>query len=86
MAAVLQDQLGDIACRRGGVDPPAKAVAHELGQIAGVVEMSMCQNYSVDTGRGDWKRLPVEFAQILEALEQAAIDQDALVVVGEEVF
>lgn len=86
VAAVLQDQLGNVARRLGRVDSAAEAISNELGQIAGMVEVGMRQDDGVDARWRNRKCCPVEFAQVLQALEQAAIDQDALVAIGEEMF
>ena len=51
MAAVLQDQLCHIARRGRREDAAAEAVAHELRQIAGMVEMRVGQDDGVDAAK-----------------------------------
>lgn len=86
IAAVFKDQLGHIARGLGCEDAAAKAVAHQLRQIAGMVEMGMGQHDGVDAGGLDRQGLPIQLAQVLEALEQATVDQDALSIMSQEMF
>jgi hypothetical protein len=51
-----------------------------------MVEMGVRQDNVIDRFRWDGKFLPVQIAQILEPLEQAAIDEDAMVLMGEQMF
>src|SRR3546814_19623712 len=75
-----------VARRRGRVDATPKAVTHEARQIARVIEMGMGENDCIDAGGRDRQRFPIEFTQIFPALNQAAIDQDALAVMLEQMF
>src|SRR5690606_25534917 len=86
IATVLENQRGNVPGRRGRVDATAKAVPHEARQIARMVEMGVCENDRIDAGGRDRQWFPVEFAQILHALEQAAIDQDALAFMFEKML
>src|SRR3546814_14789292 len=54
--------------------------------IARVIEMGMGENDCIDAGGRDRPRFPIEFTQIFHALKQAAIDQDALAVMLEQMF
>ena len=69
ITAVLEDQFGHVAGGRGGEDAAAKAVAHQLRQIAGMVEMGVGQDDGIDAGRLDRQWCPVQLAQVLQALE-----------------
>jgi len=51
-----------------------------------MVQMGMGQHHGIDLVRRDGQRLPVAQAQLLVALEQAAIDQQALAVVAHQVL
>src|SRR3546814_19756641 len=55
-------------------------------QIARVIEMGMGDNDCIDAGGRDRQRFPIEFTQIFHALKQAALDQDALAVMLEQMF
>src|SRR3546814_17676504 len=48
--------------------------------------MGMGENDCIDAGGRDRQRFPIEFTQIFHALKQAAIDQDALAVMLEQMF
>ena len=48
-------------------------------QIAGVVEMGVRENDGSDAARVDGKRCPIAQTQGLEALEQATVDEDAMI-------
>jgi len=86
MAAIQQDQFRHIArgCRCENTTP--EAVAHQFRQIAGMVEMGVGQDHGVDVGGRHRQRLPVQLAQVFQPLKQAAINQNALVTIGEKVF
>jgi hypothetical protein len=85
-STVHQDQFSHIPRRFRRVDPAAETIPDKPGQVSAVVEMGMCQDDGVDGVRLNWKLLPVQFAQVLESLEQAAIDQDAMAFTGEQVL
>ena len=51
----------------------------QQGQIAGVVKMGVRENDGSDAARVDGKRCPIAQTQGLEALEQATVDEDALI-------
>src|SRR3546814_16869264 len=50
------------------------------------IEMGMGDNDCIEAGGRDRQRFPIEFTQIFHALKQAAIDQDALAVMLEQMF
>ena len=56
---------------------PAKAVAHELGQQAAVVDMCVGQQHGVNVGGAKRKGAVVQCLQRFRALKQAAVDQKA---------
>ena len=75
---IRQDQFGDVPRRLCRVDPAAEAVPDEPGQVSGVIKMGMRQDDGLDRLRLDRELLPVQFAQVLEPLEQPAVDKDAV--------
>ena len=85
VGAVKQQHLGQIAGGRAGVDRPAKARLHQAGQPAAVVQVGVAEHHRVNGVRGHAQRRPVALAQHLPALEQAAVEQDALVAQRDEV-
>jgi len=64
-----------VARPRRRPDRAAEAVGHEPRQVAGVVDVRVGQDDVVDRGGFDRQGLPVAQPQVLEALEQAAVDQ-----------
>jgi hypothetical protein len=75
---VQQQHFGQVARGRGRVHRAAKAALHQHRQPAAVVEVGMAEHDRVavqQLGRG---RRPVALAVHLVALEQPAIQQDAL--------
>ena len=56
---------------------PRKPCADEPRQVAAVIEVRVRQHDGVDVGRANRQRLPVALAQLLESLEQAAVDEHA---------
>ena len=54
---------------------PDKAVAHELGQEAAVIDMGVRQQHGIDVGGAERKGPVVQFLQRFLSLKQAAIDQ-----------
>ena len=70
------DQLGEFHCRFGGDDGLVEAVRDKTWHKARVIEMGMRDDHRVDRGRIDGELGPVQLAQLLLTLEQAAVDQD----------
>ena len=86
MRGIGQDKRGDIFGRRRRVNRAVKPVPDQFRQIAAMVQMGMGQNHGVDRGRWDRKRLPVQFAQVLQPLEQPAIDEQPVAVAFQEML
>ncbi|MNJ37272.1 hypothetical protein D3C77_320830 [compost metagenome] len=86
MAAVAQDDLRHIPGGGAGQDGPAESILDQFRQVAGVVQVGVGQDHRVNARGLDRERGPVLLAQGLEALEQAAVDQDAATVGLEQVF
>ena len=78
VGAVQQQHLGQVARGGGGVDGAFVSVFDEGGQVAAVVKMGVAQQHGVGLEHGWRRRRPVALAVHLEALEEAAVEQDAL--------
>ena len=81
---VRQQQRGEVPRAGGGEDGPVVAGAHQARQPAGVIDVGVRQHHHVDRLRLHRQRRPVALAQLLGALEQAAVHQHAHPVVLEE--
>ena len=55
--------------------PAAKSVGHEPREVPAVVEVGVGQHNRVNIGGGNGQRLPVSLAQVLQPLEQPAVDE-----------
>ena len=84
--AVEQDQPRHLVAGGGGVDAAAEAVDHQPRQVAAMVQVRMGEHHRVDVARFGGQSFPVQFAQVLQALEQAAVHQDAGVAVAEQML
>lgn len=84
--AVGQQDGAQVTCARGAVDGVGVAVARQQRQVTAVVQVGMGQHHGVDLVRRDGQALPIAQAQLLVALEQAAIDQQALAVVTHQIL
>ena len=61
------------------MDMPSKSVAHQKRQIPRMINVRMSQNHSVEFRWRDREWLPVAITQLLEALEQPAVDQQGAI-------
>jgi hypothetical protein len=86
VAAVGQQNGAQIARAGGAVDRLGVAVARQQRQVAAVVQLRMGKHHGVNLVRRDGQWLPVAQAQQLVALEQPAVEQQAVAVVADEVF
>ena len=73
--------------RRAGraIHRAAELLSGEERQVSGVVDVRMRQHHRIERRRIDDALAPVPLAQLLHALEQAAVEQDAAAADGEEV-
>ncbi len=76
-ARIRQQVAAQVDCRCGCVYRPLEAIARQHRQPAGVIEVSVGQDNAVQRLRRDRQWLPVAQAQLLVALKQAAVDQNA---------
>ena len=72
-----QNSAQDRCVAVGAENGPPESVLHQQRQIAGMIQMRVGQHDGRDAGRRNRQRRPVAQAQRLEALKQAAIDQNA---------
>ncbi len=86
MPTVGQQNVAKVAGRTGAMDRPLESVANEERQTARVVEMGVGQDDRIDPFRVYRELLPVAQAQLLEALKEAAIDEDPAIGDLHEVF
>ena len=86
VAAVGQQDGGQVAGARCGMDSPAKTFLDQQRQVPAVVQVSMCQDHGIDLIGDHWQGAPVAQAQLFVTLEQSAIDQQTLAVVFNQVF
>ena len=70
--------LGEAAGAFGRPDPAGEAVPDEHRQIAAVVQVGVGEQHGVELHGRRAERHPVAFAQGLEALEKAGIEQQSL--------
>ena len=85
-AGIRQYQPAQVGRTAGAEDAPAEALRDEPRQVADVIEMRMRQDDGVDRVRRHRTILPVSEPEILQPLEQSAVDKDAVPPVIEEIF
>ena len=83
---VSQQDCAKIDGRARAINRSAEAALDQQRQIAGVIEMGMGENNGVDGARLRGKRRPILQAQRLEALKQAAVDEQPVPFVLHEEF
>ena len=81
-----QHELAQVHRAGCAEDASSVALCDEPRQVADVIEVRVGQNDRVERGWGDREVLPVAKPQLLQPLEQPAIEEDARAVVFEEVF
>ena len=70
----------------GAEHAPAITLRHETRQISDVIQVSVRQHNRCERVGSDGKRLPIPKAQLLQTLEQPAIDEYAVSAVLQQVF
>ncbi len=75
---VVEDDPGQFGRRARAEHPAAEALADEPRQVAAVIEVRVGEHHGPNRVGADGEGLPVAFAQELEALEEAAVDEHAL--------
>jgi hypothetical protein len=81
-----QQQRAEFA--RGGVgeDRSGEAAANQVRQVSGVIEMGVREQSPADGGGIHRQRFPIALAQLVAALEEAAIHQEAFAIGFDEIF
>ena len=77
---VGQHQLAQVGRAAGAVHRALEALRDEPRQPAGVIDVRVRQDDGVDRLGRDRQRRPVALPQLLQALEQSAVEQDALAI------
>jgi hypothetical protein len=72
---VEQDDLAQLAGGFGAVHPALEPLLYDPRQKADVIEMRMCEHHDVKRLHIEWRRRPIELAELLQALKQAAVDE-----------
>lgn len=85
MSGVGQQQMAQVLRRGRAVDFAAEAVPHQQRQIAAVVQVGVGQHDGVQCRRIKGQGFPVLHAQRFVALEQAAVQEEAETLCGDEV-
>ncbi len=81
-----EQDVAQLDCSCIGIDRAVIAVAHEARQISRVVQVRVCQHAPIEC-RGLFRQgIPVAQAQFLQALEQAAVHQQALAFRFHQIF
>jgi hypothetical protein len=77
MGRIHEHELEQFAGGPGGVHGRLHPQLHRPRQPAGVIDVGVGQQHVVDRAQVEGRRLPVAQAQFLQALEQAAVHEDA---------
>lgn len=85
-AAVWQQDAAQVTRARGRNHLAGKSLVGQQRQVAAVVEVCVGQHHCMDLVWRHRQRVPVAQAQLLVALEQPAVDQQALLAVGDQVL
>ena len=86
MAAVQEHGIAEVGGGRGAQDPPPKALAHQVGDIAGVVDVGVGQHQDID-GRRVVRKIPVDSPGLFPLpLKETAFQQNLLPVQLQQVL
>ena len=86
VSAVGQENGAQVPRAWRAMDGFGIAISRQQGQVAAVVQVRVGQHHGIDLVGRERQGLPVAQAQLLVALEQAAIHQHAVAVVAHQVF
>src|SRR3970282_678841 len=76
VSTVRQQYAAQVQGRGCAEHGPTKAVAREERQVASVIEVRVRQYARIDFGRAHRQRRPVTQPEVLQPLEQAAVEED----------
>jgi hypothetical protein len=85
-AAVRQQQLAQVDGGRRGQHHPFETLANQQRQRARVVQVRVREQHRVNAAGVEGQRLPVHLPQRLPALEQAAVDEQLVTAMFEQVL
>lgn len=83
---VFQHDLDHVGGRRRAVDRPAIPISNDFRQIAHVIQMTVRDDNGVELRRSNRQRNVIEGLDLVRALEESAIDEEALSVGRDEVL
>jgi len=86
VTGIRQQDFTEIRCRARTEGWSRKTLPDQQRKVAGVIEMSMREQNRIDPMGVNREAIPIAQAQRLEALEQAAIDQESVVSTLDEVL
>jgi dipeptidyl-peptidase-4 len=83
---IWQHELAQVGSARRAEDSTAEPLRHEAWQVANVIEVGVSQYYGFDRIRWNRKLVPVSKPQLLQTLKKAAIDEQTVTLVLEQVL
>jgi hypothetical protein len=86
MPGVGQEDAAKLARRRGADDLALEAVLDQQRQVSRMIEMRMREEDLLYAGRVDRQLRPIAQPERLEALKQAAVDEQAATFPFEQIF
>ena len=85
-ARIGQHEAAQVRGAGGAVDLPLESERAQPRQVADVIEMRVRQHHRIDGARRHGKRLPVAQPELLQSLEESAVDEHAPAAMFEQVF
>ncbi len=79
VTGIRQQDFTEIRSRAGAEGRPGKTLLDQQRKVAGVIEMGVREQNRIDPMGIDREAIPIAQPQRLEALKQAAIDQQSMV-------
>src|SRR5437016_1384463 len=76
---IWQDERAEIARARSAEDSAAESGADQARQVPAMIQMRVGEDHRVDAARIDRQRRPVPLAQLLQSLEEPAVDEHAVI-------
>ena len=85
-ASIRQDQLTQVFRPWRAEDTPLVPLRGQPGKVAHMIQVGMGEDHSMEATGQNWKFVPVSETELLQPLEQAAVEQYPLSIVFEEVL
>jgi hypothetical protein len=86
LSGVRQENLAEFPGGAAAIHFAAETIAHEQRQATAVVDMRMGKDDGIHRDRVHRQWLPVPQPQLLQALEQSAVHQDAALTRADQIF